>query len=77
MRSTAAQALSLSVMTQSDSRIVLRDPRGTDRIVEHLGQPQQYADGRGKWEQTDRATNWRRVGGVDLRVYDLVEPMIG
>lgn len=66
-------------MTQGDDpRIVLRDPVGVaDRIVEHAGQPEQYVDERGNWEQTDRSTNWKRVGDVDLRVYDLVEPTTG
>jgi hypothetical protein len=66
-------------MTQGDDpRIVLRDPVGVaDRIVEHSGQPEQYIDERGNWEQTDQSANWQRVGSADLRVYDLVEPTTG
>jgi hypothetical protein len=61
-----------------DSRIVLRDPIGVaDRIVEHPDQPEQYVDERGNWEQTDQLTNWKRIGDVDLRVYDLIEPTTG
>jgi hypothetical protein len=48
-----------------------------DQTVEHPGQPEQYVDQRGTWEQTDRDANWRRVGGAELRVYDLVEPTTG
>jgi len=63
-------------MSQDDPRIVLRDPAGfADQTVDHPSQPEQYVDGRGTWEQTDPSTNWRRVGEVDLRVYDLVEPI--
>jgi hypothetical protein len=66
-------------MNQGDDvRIVLRDPVGVaDRVVEHPGQPEQYVDEHGNWEQTDQSANWRRVGDVDLRVYDLVEPTTG
>ncbi len=61
-----------------DPRIILRDPVGVaDQTVEHPGQPGQYVDQRGTWEQTDRHANWCRVGGAELRVYDLVEPMTG
>ena len=61
-----------------DPRIVLRDPVGVaDRIVEHPDQPGQYVDERGNWDQTDQSTNWQRVGDVDLRVYDLIEPTTG
>jgi hypothetical protein len=61
-----------------DSRIVLRDPTGVaDRTVEHPGQPGQYVDERGTWEQTDRSANWRQAGQVRLRVYDLIEPTTG
>jgi hypothetical protein len=61
-----------------DPRIVLRDPVGVaDVTVEHPGQPGQYVDERGTWEQTDRSANWRPVDGTDLRVYDLVEPTTG
>jgi hypothetical protein len=61
-----------------DLRIVLRDPVGVqDNLVEHPGQPEQYFDERGNCEQTDRSTNWRRAGGADLRLYDLVEPTAG
>jgi hypothetical protein len=66
-------------MSQGDDpRIVLRDPVGVaDRTVEHPGQPEQYVDERGTWEQTDATANWRREGDADLRVYDLVEPTTG
>jgi hypothetical protein len=61
-----------------DLRIILRDPVGVaDQTVEHPGQPEQYVDQRGTWEQTDRDANWRRVGGAELRIYDLVEPTTG
>lgn len=61
-----------------DPRIVLRDPVGVaDQIVEHPGQPGQYTDDRGTWEQTDRSVNWRPVDDAHLRVYDLVEPTTG
>lgn len=71
--------LPLLTMSQDDDpRIVLRDPVGfDDQIVEHPGQPGQYVNERGIWEQTDRSTNWRRVGNAHLRVYDLVEPTTG
>jgi hypothetical protein len=68
-----------SAMSMSDDpRIVLRDPVGvSDQVVEHPGQPGQYVDQRGNWEQTDPSSNWRRVGDANLRVYDLVEPTTG
>jgi len=63
---------------REDPRIVLRDPVGVaDRTVEHNGQPGQYLDERGTWEQTDESANWRRAGDAGLRVYDLVEPTTG
>ena len=66
-------------MSQGDDpRIVLRDPIGvTDQTVMHPDQPGEYVDERGTWRQTDSSANWRRVGGADLRVYDLIEPTTG
>jgi hypothetical protein len=59
-------------MTPQDSRIVLRDPNGSnDAIVSHPGQPEPYVDQRGVWQQLDRETNWRLVDNSHLRVYDL------
>jgi hypothetical protein len=68
-----------SAMSQGDDpRIVLRDPVGiADQVVEHPGQPGQYVDQQGNWEQTDPSANWRHVGDANLRVYDLVEPTTG
>lgn len=61
-----------------DPRIVLRDPVGVaDQIVAHPGQPGQYTDDRGTWEQTDQSVNWRHVDDAHLRVYDLIEPATG
>lgn len=63
---------------REEPRIVLRDPAGlADRTVQHPGQPGQYLDERGSWEQADQSANWRRVGDADLRVYDLIEPTTG
>ena len=63
---------------REDPRIVLRDPVGVaDRIVEHPGQPGQYLDERGSWEQVDESASGRRDGDAELRVYDLVEPATG
>jgi hypothetical protein len=68
-----------SAMSQGDDpRIVLRDPVGVaDQVVEHPGQPGEYVDERGNWAHTDAAANWRRVGGANLRIYDLIEPTTG
>ena len=69
---------SVAMSQNDDPRRVLRDPVGVaDRIVEHPGQLGQYVDERGNWDQTDQATNWQRVGDVDLRIYDLIEPTTG
>ena len=74
-----AFAGSWRLMSQrEDPRIILRDPVGVaDQTVDHPGQPGQYVDEHGTWEQTDRSANWRRIGHADLRVYDLVEPTTG
>ena len=60
-------------MTMPDTRIVLRGHQGgeeSDPVVDHPEQPRDYfhADG-GVWAWHD---SWRAVGGVDLRVYDLM-----
>lgn len=60
-------------MTTPDTRIVRRGlevGEVSEPIVDHPGQPRDYfhADGT-VWTWQD---SWRKVGGVDLRVYDLV-----
>lgn len=56
-----------------DTRIVLRGGQiglPDDPIVDHLGQPADYTHTDGTvWTWQER---WRIVGGVPLRMYDLV-----
>lgn len=63
-------------MTTSDARIVLRGRKVdeyNDLIVDHSGQPADYVHTDGTvWTWQDR--RWRIVGGVHLRMYDLVAP---
>ncbi len=58
-----------------DPRIVLRGEQtrlATDPIVEHPAQPADYTHRDGTvWTWRQR---WRIVGGVHLRMYDLVTP---
>jgi hypothetical protein len=62
-------------MTTPDSRIVLRGDQiglANDPIVDHPGQPADYIHTDGTvWTWQER---WRIVGGILLRMYDLVEP---
>jgi hypothetical protein len=62
-------------MTAADTRIVLRGRGagdGNDPVVDHPGQPADYVHTDGTvWTWQDR---WRIVGGVHLRLYDLVTP---
>jgi hypothetical protein len=62
-------------MTTPDSRIVLRGDQiglANDPIVDHPGQPADYIHTDGTvWTWQKR---WRIVGGIRLRMYDLVEP---
>ena len=62
-------------MTTPDTRIVLRilgPGEVSDPIVDHPGQPADYVHTDGTvWTWQDR---WRIVGGVHLRMYDLVAP---
>ena len=80
-----AGALGSVVMTAPDTRIVLRGAHAgeaEDLIVDHPGQPGDYvhADGtvwtwRERWRIVDGVREGvRRVGGVHLRMYDLVAP---
>jgi hypothetical protein len=63
-------------VTTPDPRIVLRGDQiglATDLIVDHLRQPADYTHTDGTvW--TWQAKRWRIVGGVHLRMYDLVPP---
>ena len=67
--------LGLIGMTTPDSRIVLRSAQiglASDPIVDHPGQPADYTHTDGTvWTWKER---WRIVGGVLLRMYDLVVP---
>ena len=62
-------------MTTADSRIVSRSDRtglATDLVADHPGQPADYVHTDGTvWTWQKRR---RIVGGVNLRMYDLVEP---
>jgi hypothetical protein len=62
-------------MTTPDTRIVLRvlAPGVSHPVVDHPGQPADYVHTDGTvWTWHDR--RWRIVGGVLLRMYDLVAP---
>jgi len=60
-------------METFDTRIVLRDVQkgfADDPIVEHPGQPADYTHTDGTvWTWQER---WRIVGGIHLRMYELV-----
>jgi hypothetical protein len=62
-------------MTTPDSRIVLHGAQiglANDPIVDHPAQPADYTHTDGTvWTWKER---WRIVGGVHLRMYDLVMP---
>jgi hypothetical protein len=63
------------VVATPDPRIVLRGAQiglANDPIVDHPDQPADYTHMDGTvWTWRQR---WRIVGGVHLRLYDLVEP---
>ena len=69
------ERLSLDAIEMPDPRIVLRGDQirlATDQIVDHPAQPADYTHTDGSvWTWLER---WRIVGGVHLRMYDLVTP---